>query len=97
LKRLNLLSLELRRLVADLMWCIRSFSGLLILTSTNFSHSVLFVKLEVIDIKFLNHTVLEYVALSFVRELSMSVTTTAYKNRRSGNNLPMDLNLNDVD
>jgi len=46
-----------------------------ILTSTNFSHSVLFPILEVIDIKFLNHTVLEYVALSFVKELSMSGTT----------------------
>jgi len=40
-----------------------------------FSHSVLFPKLEVIDIKFLNHTILEYVALSFVKELSMSGTT----------------------
>ena len=33
------------------------------------------VKLEVIDIKFLNHTVLENVTLSFVKELSMSGTT----------------------
>ena len=36
--------------------------------TTNFSQSVLFPKLEVIDTKFLNHTVLENVGLSFVKE-----------------------------
>jgi len=54
----------------------KCFSAMfLILTSTSFSHSVLFPKLGVIDTKFINHTVLEYVALSFVKELSMSATT----------------------
>jgi len=74
LKRLNLQSLCDASL-PTLCGVTRSFSGLLIVTSTNFSHSVLFPKLEVIDIKFSNDTVLEYVALSFVKELSMSGTT----------------------
>jgi len=41
----------------------------------NFSHSVLFPILEDIDIKFLNHILLKYVALCSVKELSMSGTT----------------------
>jgi len=41
-------------------------------------HSLLFPIVEVIDIKFLNHAVLEYVALSFVKELPMSGTTNLW-------------------
>jgi len=57
------------------MWSYKIIFGLVDIDVNNFSHSFLFPILEVIDIKFLNHTVLEYVALSFVKELSMSGTT----------------------
>ena len=57
------------------MWCYKIIFGLVDIDANHFLHSVLFPILEDIDIKFLNHIVLEYVALSSVKELSTPGTT----------------------
>jgi len=61
------------------MWCYKIIFGLVdIDVNQFFTLSSVPQTIEVIDIKFLNHTVLEYVALSFVKELSMSGTTCVW-------------------
>jgi len=75
LKRLKLQSLELRRLLADLMWCYKIIFGLVDIDVNQFFTHNSVPQTRGHRYKVLNHTVLEYVALSFVKDLSMFGTT----------------------
>jgi len=75
LKRLNPQSLELRRLLTDLMWCYKIIFGLVDIDVNQFFTLSSVPQTRGHRYKVLNHIVLEYVALSFVKELSMSGIT----------------------